>query len=314
MTLPLTILTVTWSGDLEQFALLRHSINASKLANISHKVIVQTEDFSCFERFRAPGVELIPSSKVLPGPVEKRRLRARRLQSLFGVRLTKWWGSISRLTGFPVWVRYTGWHTQQICKLAYAAQCSSDNIFVLDSDVVVTPNACLPQIAGAGRVYCYAQWKDSITVRGKVKNWQITAHKLFNLDLSKSNIWDCYYDTPFILHSATVKELQGWLEKAYKKDWWQVLFDLPPRRWSEFGIYKAFLRNMSSFEYVNKKPEEIIGYISKTQDKDDLLKTFKRMMNKEALHFITIHSQSSGKHSSSTLVYSKHIKKILSTC
>jgi hypothetical protein len=294
MTAPFRILTVTWSEDLPHFALLRDSLAMSRLAHIPHDVVVQSEDLTLFDAFRGSTITLRGSNSVLPPPVERRRRQARRWQARAGRRATRLLGSVSRRTGWPRWVRYTGWHTQQLSKLAAVAASDVDTVVVMDSDVVVTRLAGPEDFVSGRTITGFAEWRPASELTGKVRNWQRTAHRLFGQRVPGGDDVDCYFDTPFVFHAPSLRDLLAWLERQYGRPWWQVLLALPPRSWSEFCIYKTYLRLYSGHD-VEWRDIGKFGYLFDASDPGRLADEFMRLVDEGGRHYVTIHSQSAGR-------------------
>lgn len=294
-TLPI-LLTVTWSGDLDHFAMLRNSLARSALADCQHVVIVQSEDLPLFQPFCAPGVVLRPTADVLPVEVEERRRDARRQQARWRRRGTILAGSLSRSAGWPEWPRYTGWHTQQLCKFAFAAGSEARTVVVMDSDLIVTPHARIADFLSPQPEVpcCFEHWRDTEHLSRKVQHWQQSANRLLQLPPQNATLFDVYYDTPFILDRDALRALLDWLESRYQKPWWQSLVDCPPRRWSEFGLYRAWLRHWYSGEVV-WRGTDFIAYLYDASDPKRLAAEFREMVHERHSHYVTIHSQSSGR-------------------
>lgn len=308
------LLTVTWSGDRMHFDLLRYSLERSRLAGLPHEVVVQDDELSLFEPYDEPPVRLLSSRDVLPEEVEIRRCRAARWRQRLGRRATIVAGSVTRYIGWPSWVRYTGWHTQQLCKLAMAAASEVDTVVVLDSDVVVTAHAGTEDfVHGGGAAVCFQKWVGADELSRKRKHWQENAHCLLDLGLPRQGPFDCYYDTPFVFHAPAVRRMLSWLETRYRQPWWQVLLKQPPRRWSEFGIYGTFLRHHYD-EAVDWRDSRQIGYLHDASNVSRLAAEFRRLQNEQRQHYITIQSQSNGRHSWSPGGYHREIRKVLAPC
>lgn len=295
MTTPFRILTVTWSEDLPHFELLRDSLAMSRLAHIPHDVVVQSEDLPLFNAFRGGTVTLRGSDSILPPPVECRRRQARHWQARAGRHGTRLLSSVSRRTGWPRWVRYTGWQTQQLSKLAAVAASDADTVVVMDSDVVVTHLADPEDFVSAGSIVAFAEWQRASGLSGKTRNWQHTSHRLFGRSVTGDDDVDCYFDTPFVFHAPSVRDLMALLEQQHGKPWWQVLLALPPRRWSEFCIYKTYLRLCSAHD-VEWRGTGQFGYLFDASDPGKLADDCKRLVVEGGRHYVTIHSQSSGRH------------------
>lgn len=112
------VITPTYRGDREQFALLNESFQRFAPPGLLHQVIVDRCDLPLFEPFRHDRMRLTTAEAVLPGHVRKLTVAGRSA-----------WVS----TRFPP-VR--NWIAQQLMKIA--AACAADRPFVLfaDSDVV----------------------------------------------------------------------------------------------------------------------------------------------------------------------------------
>lgn len=295
MTAPVQLLTPTWSGDLPHFRLLRASLARSPLAHLPHRVVVQDEDLGLFEA-EAAGAELCSSAEVLPPAVEAGRRRARRMQQRLGRHGTRLAGSLCARRGWPAWVRYTGWHAQQISKLAAAAESAIDTVVVLDSDVVVLPDASESDFLDAdGRVVCFQRWAPADEVRGKLAKWNRQAHALFGGHLDEAAPHDVCFDTPFVLHAPTLRAMLAELERRYAKPWWQALIEQPPRHWSEFASYRRYLRAFLPPESVAWRDDGLLRYIFDAQDPEAVREAVAGMMTDPGVHYVTIHSQSAGR-------------------
>lgn len=294
MTAPLVLLTVTWSLDKPHFALLRDSLRHSAFAQTPHHVVVQHEDLDLFREFA--GIILHSTADVLPSEVEARRRAARAWQARLGRRGTVIGGSLARYTGWPRWVGYTGWHTQQLSKLAFVAGTEVETVVILDSDVIVTPHARATDFLAPEKIVCYQDLRPLTQLKGKVRHWQQTAHRLFGTPFPAGGTYDAYYDTPFVMHSPSLRALLRWLEQARSQPWWLTLVRQPPRRWSEFGIYKHYLRTQSPVP-VDWRAADCMAYLSDASDAAQLAWHFGQALHQRRAHYITIQSQSSGRQS-----------------
>jgi len=291
----LCLLTPTWLGDKVHFDLLRTSIERSALAYAPHDVVVHTEDLGLFSSYAGSRVRLIATEDVLPGEVEAMRRRARHLQARFGRAGTRILSSISRYAGLPRWVRYTGWQVQQIAKLAMAARSDTDTVVLLDSDVIVTRHAQANDFLHPGRIVCFGRWMPAKEVGGKVAKWNRQAHVLLGSPFSPSAPVDAYFDTPFVFHPPTVRRMLAWLERRHGRAWWEVLLAQPPRRWSEFGTYRVFLRSHDPGYPVEWRSDHGIRYLFDARDPYALRSRVGSLLEDSESHYIIIHSQSSGR-------------------
>lgn len=305
------LLTPTWSGDRVHFDLMRTSVENSPLADLTHHVVVQTEDIDAFRPYRRGNVELVATADVLPAEVEAMRRRARHMQAAFGRQVTRVAGSLARNTGFPRWVRYTGWHVQQITKLALATQTGCRNVVSIDSDVIVTPHARASDFLDAERIVCFQRPARPESLHGKVANWNRQAHALLDQPYDANAQADAYFDTPFVFHAPTVRAMQAWLEDHYHRLWWQVLLAQPPRRWSEFGTYRLFLRALQTEQAVDWRSDAHMAFIFDASDPGEVHDRVARLLADAETHYITVHSQSSGRQRWSADDYAPLLRTLL---
>jgi len=289
-----SLLTVTWAGDAQQFALLRASLQRSPLAALPHDTVVHTEDLPAFAA-HGPGLELRTTADILPGELEAARCHAQRWQRRLGRHGTKWASSLTRMVGGPVWPRHLGWHMQQISKLACIAQSQADTVLVLDSDVIVTPQARVNDYLHPTRTVCVEQWQPASKARGKVRKWNREAHRLLDVPYDASAAVDLYFDTPFPIHPPSVRDLMRWLENRYQRPWWAAILAQPPRRWSEFATYRLFLRHHPPTCGVDWQPPALSRYLYDATDLDALTTELRGLLAEPTCHYITLHSQSSGR-------------------
>ena len=308
---PLRLLTVTWSGDLPHFRLQQESLRHSALADCPHQVVVQTEDAALFADTGGRAVQWHITADVLPGDVDRRRRHARAVGERAGRTRTRLMGSLAARTGsWPRWVRYTGWHTQQLAKLAAAAASDIDTVVVLDSDLLALPGAGIADfIDPDGRIVCFERWAPAESVRGKQANWNAQARVLFGD--APAGHQDVSFDTPFVLHAPTVRAMLAALERQSGRSWWDTLLSLPPRRWSEFAIYRRYLRNAVDPAGVAWRPDGLLRHIADASDTDRLCDRVRGLMRDPEVHYVTIHSQSSGRGRWGTEHYASPIASLL---
>jgi len=289
------LITPTWAGDLDHFRLMRRSLDYSGLGNIAHYVVVQHEDLGLFEEFsKHPSIHLLSTEDVLPAKVERRRVLARRLSGKLGRNLTRLCGSLKRVFGWPVWPSYTGWHTQQLCKLKLASELDCDIAVVIDSDVVAMPGASLADFSADSRAVCFADWQPRSSLRGKVANWVAVSEHLAGANVGSDPV-NAYFDTPFVFDRELLLLALSYLEDVTGKPWWQVLLDRPPRRWSEFGYYKAFLMHRCEANTIEWREPRFCRYIFDTSNPKQVIKHVRDMHQDAEVHYVTIHSQASGR-------------------
>ncbi|HET8800820.1 MAG TPA: DUF6492 family protein [Marinobacter sp.] len=306
------LITPTWAGDIDHFRVMRRSLEVSPLCHLPHYVVVQTEDLPLFEEFRGrPNLVLQSTADVLPPEVERRRVHARHLGARLGRNLTRIAGSLARSLSWPSWPSYTGWHTQQLCKLKVVNETECDLAVVLDSDVFITGHASIGDFIDGRGVVCLGTWEQRSELKGKVKKWVAESERLVGAE-SDSDTVNTYFDTPFVFDRETMCQLLAHLERTSGKPWWQALLDRPPRRWSEFGVYKAFLARQRRDSVIWRTPE-FSRYLYDTSNPDELMATVRSMINDPEVHYITIHSHSSGRETWDASAYLNKLLAMIET-
>lgn len=291
----IALITATWAGDLEHFRVMRCSLEQSPLSELDHYVVVQDEDLSLFQEFRGrAGLTLLSTRDVLPARVESRRVHARRLSERLGRNFTRICGSLKRKLSWPVWPSYTGWHTQQLCKLKLASEMHYDIAVVVDSDVLVTPSASLEDFLASSGVVCFAEWRNRAELSGKVKNWVAESERLVGAVEGPDPV-NVYFDTPFVFDRSLLAAALADLSANAGLPWWEALLDRPPRRWSEFGFYKAYLAHRATSGTVEWRRPSFSRYVYDTRDAAQVVAAVKEMIADPNIHYVTIHSQASGR-------------------
>ena len=166
---------------------------------------------------------------------------------------------------------------------------------MLDSDVIVTPQAQVDDYLNPTRAVCIGQWQPGAEARGKVRKWNREAHRLLGVPYDASAPADLYFDTPFPIHPPSVRALMRWLEDRYQRPWWATFLAQPPRRWSEFATYRLFLRQHPPACGVDWQSPALTRYVHKATDVAALITHLRTLLAEPNCHYITLHSQSSGR-------------------
>jgi len=291
----MVFITPTWAGDLDHFRVMRASLEQSPLAGFDHYVVVQHEDIALFEEFRErSGLTLLSTRDVLPEDIEHRRNCARQISQRLGRKMTRICGSLKRIFSRPDWPSYTGWHTQQLCKLILASELEYDKAVIIDSDVIVTPYASYNDFVSDIGYVCFADWQSRTGLKGKVKKWIHESEYLIDTVSSTTEV-NAYFDTPFVFDRQLLCEALKTLESNTDKVWYTALLDRPPRRWSEFGIYKAYLMQQTSKVSIDWRIPSFCHYLYDTSNSQTVVETVGELLTKPDIHYVTIHSQASGR-------------------
>ena len=119
----IAFVTPSYSGDLERCALLCESLDRMAQCGFEHYLLVADHDLPGFAGFASGRRIVVPDSELLPSWLKARRRPLDR---------DRWiWTSLSP----PVWPM-SGWHVQQLRKLALSRHIDADVMVMADSDSV----------------------------------------------------------------------------------------------------------------------------------------------------------------------------------
>lgn len=227
----IALLTPTYRGDLERFAMLREALEAWG-CDWPHYAVVQTEDLPLFrQRLGEARVHWLTTAEVLPPEVEA----ARRRLSAMPERLRRFRRSLQKRFGWFPDASCDGWHSQQLVKLALPARAEHDAYLVLDSDLVPTAPLRAERYWQNGRAALMAE--DNPTFR----HWADAAAQVLGLP-AETVRGSNFVAHPFVFAPQAVRDLHAHLEARHRKPWWRALLDLKPGDLSEFSIYGAYVR------------------------------------------------------------------------
>lgn len=290
----LELVTATWRGDLAPFQLMRQALSYSALRDIPHRIGVHSEDIELFEHAPDNVVQILPTRTILANDLDQQRQMAIVRQRRYGRTLTKWMTSTTRY-GWPQWVRAMGWQMQQITKLTLVAQSQADLVVVIDSDVITTRHARTEDFITPGQALTYHHQVSAERLRGKTAKWNRTAHRLFS-ENGATTPCDDYFDTPFPMSPQLARDMFAYLESRYRQPWWQVLMNQPPRRWSEFACYRAFVHHhVTATQVCWQAPQRVRYLYPKSEDHAALQAGVAGHLNDPGCAFLTVHSQSTGR-------------------
>ncbi len=130
----------------------------------------------------------------------------------------------------------SGWHKQQLLKLAAAKVVASDYYLVLDSDVVLTRPVAMSDLFPSGKPIFQRQ------KAGEHWEWWESSRQILKskvLPPKESLVMDV---TPEFLHRRTCLQLQraiAWRNRRIR--WDKYLFDLRHLGWTEFSLYWLYV-------------------------------------------------------------------------
>jgi hypothetical protein len=254
------IITPSFIGDIERFAVLRRSIQLFA-PEMAHLAIVHTEDCAQFrERFGGQSsLRIIPTADVLPPTVEQRRRKS-------GLRwLTGRWLHRRQIKG---------WHAQQLAKIYALAECPVEAAVFLDSDVFI----CRPLHPD----YFYVDGQLKLFRRrapnAECSDFDITTHDILGNPLHQvTELYDYIYHPCCFRRSSAIRLLEEFRRR--KRSSWVRRF-VAQNRPSEYhllGYAATVLEGCAGYHLVECSPDELHHSIRFSEDRGRFHEEVQRM-------------------------------------
>ena len=217
------IVTSSYAGDVERFALLCETMDYFVSGNTRHLVLVASKDVALFKRFAGPKREIIDEADLLP-------FWLRRFSDPLAKFKRDIWLS-------PVTWPMRGWHVQQLRRMAIARHIYEDGYLSCDSDVAFVA----PYDVGSN-------WKNGLLRLYRLDNaldqsdhaehriWSTNAATRLGLG-STINRHD-YISTLIQWNTSTVRSMLDHIEKVSGRHW--VASIGADRNFSECMIYGRY--------------------------------------------------------------------------
>ena len=260
--LPICFMTPTHIGDIDQFAVLRRSIQRFA-PDFHHIAVVNTEDCRRFaERFRADrNLEIVSSGDVLPAAVERRRRKS-------GL---KW------LTGRWLHKRQIrGWHAQQLMKIYALAECPHEAAVFIDSDVFVCRPLQPDYFVLDGRLKLFRRK----AVNAECLDFDISTHEILGNPLHQVQVTDLYdyIFSPAAFRKSTAVRLLAEFERRGRSTWVRrFLTERRPSEYNLLGYSATVLESGAGYQLVECNPDELHHSIRFPEDRAHLAAEVERM-------------------------------------
>jgi hypothetical protein len=254
-------LTPSYVRDIEQFSILRRSVNLFA-PGIPHLAIVHTEDCARFrERFSGEtNLEIIPTAAVLPCAVELHRRKS-------GPKwLTGTWRHGRRLI--------EGWYAQQLAKIHTLAECRFEHAIFLDSDVFLCRplSASFFHVDGRLKLFrCYAANAESL-------DFDISTHDLLGNPLHEvAQLYDYIFHPACFRKSSAVTLLEEF--KRRKRSTWvrRFLAQTRPSEYNLLGYAATVLEQCAGYQLTECQPSELHHSIRFPEDRARLAEEIEQM-------------------------------------
>lgn len=254
------MITPSHAGDIEQFSVLRRSIELFA-PGFPHIALINTEDCDQFrDRFRGDTqLEIVRTAEVLPRPIEQRRRKTG----------PRW------LTGRWLHKRLIkGWHAQQIMKLYALADCRYEAAVFIDSDVFI----CRP----LGADYFYVNGGLKLFRRRALNaeglDFDISTHDILGNPLHQiTELFDYIYSPACFRKSSAVSLFQEF-ERRKRSTWVRrFLAQTRPSEYNLLGYAATVLEGGAGYHLVDCNPDDVHHSVRFPEDRAHLAQELERM-------------------------------------
>lgn len=245
---PLALVTTTYRGDLQRFAILRDSIRRYG-TRFPHIAIVQTEDYGIFsERYGGDiDITLLRTADVLPKSVESQRRAARTGRGLRSL--------LSRRA--PVGAQeMRGWYAQQLSKLFFLRETTYPTVAFIDSDLFLCESIEYSD-------FFYGQ--EAKLFRRRAANaesldFDISTYEILGRDIyyvKNSDLYDFIFH-PVIFRASTGRRLFDHLERSMGRKWVdRFIAERRPSEYNLLGHVATDMEELQGYHIVDCAPEDV---------------------------------------------------------
>ena len=227
---PVALLTPTYGRDLELCTLLCESVDRHVKSFSKHYLLVPDCDLSLFSHFESDHRVVLPASQFLPAWLRPLPRIIQRKRRQF------WWS----LRAKPV----SGWHVQQLIKIAAAMSLPHERYCILDSDIVFFRDFDLSRFQYPNTIPLLNMRNEVTQDQFHHARWVETSHKLLGLPVPPLPASD------FIGHiifwdQQTTQAMAAKIEAVTGLHWTEAL--CRTRDFSEYMLYGYFVENDAGF-------------------------------------------------------------------
>lgn len=217
------LLTPTYARDLELCTLLCESVDRHVTSFGKHYLLVPDSDHDLFSRFVSDRRAVIPASAFLPAWL-------RPMPRIFHRKRRQFWWS---LRAKPV----SGWHVQQILKIAAAMALPHERYCILDSDIVFFRDFDLARFETPNTLPLFRVTNEVTAEQASHSRWVETSHQLLGL-ASPSLPAPDYIGHIIFWDRDTIRAMVSGIEAATGRGWVEAL--CRTRDFSEYMLYGYF--------------------------------------------------------------------------
>lgn len=238
------LVTPSYWRDLARCELLCETVDRCVTSHAKHYLIVADADLPLFTRFNGGRREVLAASELLPSWLKPLPGFVRR-----GTR--RYWWSLRTL---PV----SGWHVQQLLKLAAAAQLDGDRLCLLDSDVAFFRPFDLASYRRPHAIPAYFAPAAVAADAPLHAPWVKSSHRLLGLSPPEFPA-DDFIDHVIFWDQQTVRKMLRRIEDVAGCEWVEALCRV--RDFSEYMLYGYFQRSDPE-EMARHRPSSVSPCIS----------------------------------------------------
>lgn len=259
---PVALLTPTYGRDLELCTLLCESVDRHVKSFSKHYLLVPDCDLSLFSHFESEHRVVLPASQFLPAWLRPLPRIIQRKRRQF------WWSFRAK----PV----SGWHVQQLIKIAAAMSLPHQRYCILDSDIVFFRDFDLSRFRYPNTIPLL-NMRDEVTQdQFHHARWVETSHELLGLSAPSLPASD------FIGHiifwdQQTTQAMAAKIEAVTGLDWIEAL--CRTRDFSEYMLYGYFVENDAGFSarHTRASRTQCVSYWDKPKlDRGELNQLLRR--------------------------------------
>jgi Family of unknown function (DUF6492) len=227
---PVALLTPTYGRDLEQCTLLCESVDRHVSSFSKHYLLVPDSDLALFTPLAKARRIVLPASWFLPSWLRPLPRVVRRRRRQF------WWSLRAR----PV----SGWHIQQILKIAASMELSSSRYCILDSDIVFFRDIDLSRFETPNQIPLLTRANEVTANTPRHARWIETTHQLLGLPTPHLPA-DDFIGHIIFWDQETVRAMAARIEASTGLAWTEALCRV--REFSEYMLYGSFAHQDARF-------------------------------------------------------------------
>src|SRR5947209_7169521 len=217
------LLTPTYARDIELCTLLCESVDRHVRSFGKHYLLVPDGDYHLFSRFASERRPVIPASAFLPDWLHPMPRIFQRKRRQF------WWSTRAK----PV----SGWHVQQLLKIAAAISLPHERYCILDSDIVFFRDFDLARFDMPNTLPLFRMTNEITADQASHSRWVATSHQLLGLSVPPLPAPD-YIGHIIFWDRNTTRAMVQRIEAVTGCGWVEAL--CRTRDFSEYMLYGCF--------------------------------------------------------------------------